>query len=269
MKVRIILAVLALGLVAPSARAQEVLYAAEAQDSSSSDLSTLNPSTGAVVTTIGPIGFGVTGLAVDPATGTLYGSTTSNELITINKTTGAGTVVGPLTFRIPDITFTADGTLYGFTKETGSLVTINKATGAVTNVGGPSGITGQGNGLAASAAGVLFLSSEGDDGPLRTISRVDGSTTIVATMNGTGGANINALAFSAGGTLYGSTSGNNLITINTATGAVTVLGPSVNGIDAIVFDGALGAAIPTLSEWLLALLALTLGGIGFFMFRPR
>ena len=57
----------------------------------------LDPATGAVVTTVGPVGFSVTGLAVDPADGVMYGSTgfevdPAGSLITIDRDTGAGTL---------------------------------------------------------------------------------------------------------------------------------------------------------------------------------
>lgn len=149
---------------------------------------------------------------------------------------------------------------------------INKTTGLATVVGDAGLTTIRGNGLAASAADVLFLAGENDNGPLRTVNRFTGATTVGPTMNGTQATRINALAFNAGGTLFGVTSGvqNRLITINTTTGAVTDLGASVVGLDAIVFDAAqAGQDIPTLSEWMLLTLALTLAGIGFAMFRTR
>src|SRR6187401_2698179 len=63
------------------------------------DLMILDPATGAVTATVGPVGFSVTGLAVDPADGVIYGSTGSESdpqgaLITINRDTGAGTLIG-------------------------------------------------------------------------------------------------------------------------------------------------------------------------------
>jgi hypothetical protein len=67
----------------------------------------LNPATGAVVSTVGPIGFSVTGLAYDPVAGILYGSTGGNagsnprSLIRIDTTTGAGTLIGPFNTNTP------------------------------------------------------------------------------------------------------------------------------------------------------------------------
>src|SRR4051794_30958127 len=78
-----------------------VLYAAYGGSASASDLYTVDPATGAKAS-VGAIGFAVTGLAVQPGSGTLFGVTSgggdasTRKLITINKTTGAGTVVGSL-----------------------------------------------------------------------------------------------------------------------------------------------------------------------------
>ncbi len=214
-----------------------------------SNLYTLNPATGAVTSTIGAIGYGVTGLAVHPTTGTLYGVTGRNSslspgsLITINRTTGAGTLVGDLfagtTNPVADITFTSDGTLYGWSQNTNDLVTIDLTTGVATVVG-DSGLSTFGSGLAASSANVLFFTGNGDNGQLRTVDGATGLTTDVATLNGGTGIPINALAFN-GSTLFGSRSGNgsvasDLITIDTTTAAITVVGPSVDNLDAIVFD---------------------------------
>ena len=97
-----------------------VLYGATGGNVNS-DLYTVNTATGAT-TSLGPIGFAVTGLAVDPTTGTLYGSTSMQSpsnpgsIIAINKTTGAGTLVGSIGMpgeEVADLTFDAAGTLYG------------------------------------------------------------------------------------------------------------------------------------------------------------
>ena len=96
-------------------------------------------------TSIGPIGFAVTGLAVDPISGTLYGSTSSlspispHSIITINTTTGAGTLVGSVGLddeEVADLTFDAAGNLFGWTEMyTDDLVRIDTATGTATPVG--------------------------------------------------------------------------------------------------------------------------------------
>jgi hypothetical protein len=113
-----------------------VLYAARGAAATTSDLYTVDPVT-AATTSIGPTGFGITGLAFDPTTGILYGSTNANStahpksLITIDPATGAGTFVGSFGGKtIPDIAFKSDGTLYGWSNADNKICTIDKATGA-------------------------------------------------------------------------------------------------------------------------------------------
>ncbi|HEX5854584.1 MAG TPA: hypothetical protein VFZ57_03110 [Thermoanaerobaculia bacterium] len=270
---------------AAPAFAAEVLYAADGAAGNPSNLSILNPATGAVVTTIGSIGFAVTGLAIHPVTGVMYGSTgrmsanSPHSLITINKTTGAGTLVGTYLVgsdeTMADLTFTSDGTLYGWLEPfSDDLYTINTATGAATLVGN-AGISTSGSGLAASSSDVLFFAGALDSGPLRTINRTTGLPTTVATMDGAANQLISALAFNAAGTLFGSRLDNvaqtaNLITINTTTGHVTVIGPSVASLDAILFDGGTAppsVVVPMLGERMLAILLLLLAAAGLWMSR--
>ena len=52
-----------------------VLYGANGAQGNPASLYILNPATGGIVSTVGAIGFAVTGLAVHPTTGVLYGST--------------------------------------------------------------------------------------------------------------------------------------------------------------------------------------------------
>lgn len=112
------------------------LYAAKG-GSVASNLYTLDQVTG-VATSIGPIGYAVTGLALDPTDGTLYGTTTPNDpvspksLITIDTATGAGTLVavydsGSGNF-FNDICFDAGGQLYGIGGEYFSFIDKTTAT---------------------------------------------------------------------------------------------------------------------------------------------
>jgi hypothetical protein len=254
----------ALLAVATAASAREVLYGAGAQGDggSPSTLYILDPSSGSALQSIGPIGFSVTGLAVDPADGTLYGSTgratsggapNPGSLIRINRATGTGTLVGDLrpdTETAGDLTLTPDGALFGWLVPSNDLVTINKASGTASIIG-DSGIVGNiGSGIASSPGGILFHAAL-DSFPLYTVDRNTGAATPVATLNGTESLEINALSFNAAGTLFGSwldygSTGprpSRLITINTSSGAITFLGPSVNRLDAIVFGPKPGRSV--------------------------
>jgi DNA-binding beta-propeller fold protein YncE len=103
-----------------------------------SNLLTFDLTSGAAAT-IGPIGFGNTmDLAFDAGTSTLFGSVASGQLITINRTTGAGTLVGGFGAIVGIDGLAIDpgtGTLYATSGFTGSLYTVNKTTAALTMVG--------------------------------------------------------------------------------------------------------------------------------------
>jgi Thrombospondin type 3 repeat len=120
-------------------------------------LHVLDPEDGSLVLTIGPTGLEhVTGLAVDPTDGTLYGVTSDpGQLVRIDES-GQATVIGDTGARIPDIAFDPAGTLYGWNEDGDDLVTIDLGTGRATVVGECDCDTYQ-TGLAFDRAGVLYL----------------------------------------------------------------------------------------------------------------
>ena len=160
----------------------ETLYGVDgAEGNSAANLYILDPANGSVLSTVGPIGFPITGLAFDRRTNTLYGSVGGNganprSLVTIDRTTGAGTLVGSLGVNTPmaDITFSPSGTLFGWSGFTGTrgLYTVDPATGAATFVGPNTGRGSfvDGNGLASDAAGDLFGAAS-DFNVSRTVQR--------------------------------------------------------------------------------------------------
>jgi hypothetical protein len=251
--------VLALTLLAGVAGRAEAgfLYGADGQHGNpATNLYILDPASGAVLQTVGPIGFAVTGMAFDPLNGVLYGvsaprGTNTRSLITINPATGAGTRIGPLGVVMDDISFAADGTLFGWSGRISgsSLFRINLTTGAATKVGN-SGITDAGVGFAINPSGTPYLAAGGASGALDTVNTATGAVTPVATLSGapvpTG--SIDAFAFTDGGTLFGvnladTAPGNPgtppdnafFVTVNPQTGVVTTLGQTVSGLDAIAF----------------------------------
>ena len=140
------------------------------------NLYTLDPETGNILTTIGLVGFNATGMAVDPTTGILYGTTGTNDptggnplsLITIDLTTGAGTLVGPardaaLTdHNLADIAFDSTGQLYGWSELTDELFAVNKTTGALTLMGANT-LSTSGSGLIFDLTNTLYLFGDADD----------------------------------------------------------------------------------------------------------
>lgn len=112
-----------------------------------STLYLINQSTGAGAL-VGSVGHAVNGLAFDPVTGLLYGSTTSwnpgfaNGLLAINRASGAATTIGSGfgISNITSITIDGSGNMFGAVRGGDTIVRINKATGVATAVGpGPLG----------------------------------------------------------------------------------------------------------------------------------
>ena len=285
-----LLVLLGLFLAGLTVAQAQVLYGANgAGGNPATSLVTINPATGAA-TVVGPIGFSVTGLAVNPLTGVLYGSTggvspvSPNSIITINTTTGAGTLVGATGLGNPvaDISFRSDGVLFGWSEATDDLVTINTATGVATVVG-DSALATFGSGLAFNNTGTLFFAGSGNTGMFRTINPATGLPTNIASLTGSPGAAGNAISSLAvqPGTnvLFGVDLSNAgvggaafLVTINTATAVVTSVGPSIVGLDAIAFAPFAGGSIspvPTLSEWATLLLAVLMAVTAFVALRRR
>lgn len=242
-----------------SSRAQ-VLYAATGSVGSAASLYTVDPAT-AVSTLVAPVTIGgapiaLTGLAFHPTTGVLYGITggaPSNfrrSLVTIDASTGAATLIGTYTPTIiSDITFGGDGTLYGWVTTTNppngikELCSLNLTTGAVTLIGPPQGGVTEGGGLSFDTGGILYAAAATSTGSLYTVDKTTGTITAGPTLAGMPGHALNALAQSPANVLYGADSDRgvvpavNLVRIDTATGALTVVGPLPAQTDALAFTG--------------------------------
>lgn len=220
--------------------------------SGAGSLYTIDPASGAVTLVHALVGvsdpsltYGVTGLAFQPGTDVLYGSTSpdspnsGNSLVTINVATGQVTVIGPTGTGRPytDIAFAPNGTLYGWLIGSGattiSAATINLSTGAGTSLGSPQtpAAAPDGGGLAISSNGVIYVAANGHlaapctpttncTGAFWTINPANGAPTTIGTLTGGPGSapTITALAFSSTGILYGIEGGDggaswNLVTI--------------------------------------------------------
>jgi hypothetical protein len=141
-----------------------------------STLVQIDPRTGALIRTIGPVGFTVNGLAWDPRNGKLYASTAIGDvafhgLITINPFTGAGTPVNANVHNfglagadspIHSVVINPQGQMVAWYDEFppgagDTFVTINKGTGIATEFNHPGGIDTHQNGLAFQAFGPLSV----------------------------------------------------------------------------------------------------------------
>ena len=150
---------------------------------------------------------------------TLYGVTFS-QLLRVDVASGAITVIGPLGVGdMNALTFDKSGNLYG-AGNGGAFYTINKATGAASNVG-PMGFFSSGD-LAFTADGTLYAAGTLDPFGPDSLIRID-----LATGKGTAVGSIGfGLVFGLnvqGNVLYGLTSAGQLLTINTASGAGTLV----------------------------------------------
>jgi len=267
-----------------------------------STLFVIDPTTGAS-NAIGPIGFtSVTGMAF-LNDGRLVASANGDDicgscavLIEINRKTGVGTLIGEMDnnitgdcARFPDITYdTTTDTLYAISGSPGQCVpgrrlhTVNTTTGAATPVGVVSGFGGGGNGLAKDPiTGALYFTPQSGNS-LVILDPVTGAGTSVPGSEGNVAPRINALDFSPeflGTQLYGSlrdASGNfgpnsasYLVIINIENGQTALIGPTAQGLDAIVFQTPAIRNVPTLSEWGLIAMAGVLGIVGFIAMRKR
>jgi hypothetical protein len=201
--------------------------------------------------------YSMTGLAFHPATGVLYGSTGNANtalqaaLVTINPATAQVTVVGQFNAgpvssggnpaTMTDLAFDAVGNLYGVGSVGGpNLYTVNPATGQATLVG-PNGVSTStsGGGLAISPEGVFYgTPTSSRYGTYNAGTGAYTNITNPAKPAGTGA--YGALDFD-GSILYGLNVGPGsppptaLVTIDPATGGVTLIGPSLPSLDAIAF----------------------------------
>lgn len=196
------------------------------------------------------------GSSLDAQAATLFAGTGKNDggrIITINPTTGAGTLVGSSGFsEVSGLAFNSFGVLYGVTGgSTGPsfLVTINPSTGVGTSIGPVASTSNEGfGGLRFSPSGTLFGSAwNGTTGELWTINPATAAQTFISAITGCTGNNfVPGIAFSSAGTLFGSRGNSNghvenLVTLIPATAACTPIGSgSANVISDLAFDPATG-----------------------------
>jgi DNA-binding beta-propeller fold protein YncE len=270
-------------LVFPLHSGAQTLYVASVRSQGSSgqvgSLYTVNLATGSAtfaaplrVNGMKPVG--ITGLAVHPTTGAMYGITSTlspnfpGSLVSIDTATGDTTVIGQLHTEGSDIAFDSSGTLYIWLPSSRQIATVNIATGAITKLGEP-GTPDTTGGLAIDARGVAFVVSSGALGTLDTVDLRTGAIREGPKLSGAPfPAGINSMSFSLSGLLLavntnaGAPAATRLVTINTATGAMSLIGTLPDDSDAMTFavvSRDIGQVLGTMSGRTLALLALILG----------
>lgn len=232
-----------------------ILYgAAHVGPNGLSHLYALDPATGRAIR-VGSIGLQrVSGIEVD-ASGTLYGvgvnpNIGKQVLVTINPMTGIGTEVGPTDVDGPitDLSFrNTDGVLFAYQAlpDDHRLMVIDKRTGAATLVGSTGISRSGGNGMAFDPSDTLFHSTSRSD--LNILDQTTGSARFVLDLTFPAPADdnprINAMAFQPGTSVLfaslndgsGEAPENYLATVNTITGEVTIIGRTVDGLDALAW----------------------------------
>ena len=253
-----------LALGARVAQAQALWGSSSEVGPNASSLFKIDPTTG-LATLVGPTGFAdaISGVKFDPLTGTLYGilgfDCSGARLITVNPSTGAGTLIAPLIGDGFDgstpvfcgggsdgLAFAPDGTLYaaGFDLGTALILRVDKSNGTVLDSKVvPANIAG----LAFDSQGTLWISNGDATGlpELHTLDPATGSYTSTLTLSEY--VVISDLAFAPDGTLYAAISDEGkLATVNTTTGLVTRVG-SFGGDVGVMTGLALGMATSQLT----------------------
>ena len=263
----------------------QTLYGTTHQGSSPSEFVQLDPATGALIATIGSVGYAVNGMAWDATTNTLYATTSTNDpsfpdgLITIDPATGAGTPVGSGAGQFVNVpTCNSAGVLYGWTEATDDPVLWDKAAGTITVIG-DSGLDTMQQGLAFDSSDVLHLVNGGDTvNGNATIYTID-TTTAQPTLVGTVGPLPYGLAHHgkfnpADGYYYGidrnpyyDTTGYNIVVIDVASLSIVRTLPTVDRLHTLVFVGGAALPIPDLSGTGMALMVLLLAGATILVVR--
>ena len=217
-----------------------VLYAASGTFGVQGILYTLDPATGAVLRTVGPLhdaagnSYGITGLKYHPATGIFYGATghqsptNPNFLVIVDPATALVTPIGPLGALLTDIAIDpTTGIMYGLSEFNQNFYTIDTSTGQAVQTGSTGiPVVNQG-GLAADSRGALFGVS---DFSFYRFNKTTGMATLIGP---TGLRNlVKAADFSPSNVMYGLEGGGGidplhlrwLVTFNVTTGVGTRVG---------------------------------------------
>jgi uncharacterized protein YjiK len=212
-------------------------------------LTSVDVATGAV-TVIGPTGWAeVEGLAFDPNTNTLYGIDDSTDsLITLDTTTGLGTVVG------------VEGALgaaaawesLAFDPNTNTLFTVNDTSDELYVVSAVDGTTALAGSTAPATViegltfdantNTLYASNDSGGGQLYTINAANGAATLVAAYPAST-QDIEGLAYdSVNNIMYGTDNGRELLhSVNVADATLTLIGAmGSNDLDSAATDPATG-----------------------------
>ncbi|MFT5710201.1 MAG: hypothetical protein ACI8QT_000893 [Halioglobus sp.] len=235
-----------------------------------STLVELDPATGAVLNTIGAVGYRINGTTYDATTGTMYATTSSSDpsfpdgLITINLTTGVATEIGTGAGQLVNVpAANSSGALYGWTEDGDDPVLWDKAAGTVT-VLGDAGFSSSRQSLAFDDSDTLYYV---DRGEIRIIDTTTGISGAPLAPTGLTGADLHHGDFSSGTTLYaiterGLTNPRQIDILDVTTGIVSSTISAPDNLHTLAFtDGAGGGSstpVPTMTIYGLVLTMLGL-----------
>jgi hypothetical protein len=228
---------------------------------------------------------GITGLAIHPNTGVFYAITAPSSpsapssLVTIDPITGRAQLVGDMRHVGSDVTFSRAGILFAWLPGTSQLGYVNLTNGVVTPIGQPRG-AGAPAGLAIDSQGTAYITPTGATGTLDSVDMATGAIKTGPVLTGAPfPSGINSMTFTPSGLLLavntnaGAPASTRLVTINTATGAVSTIGTLPDDTDALSFatearrEEMSAVNVQTLALLVLGAIALILGLIGWFVGR--
>ncbi|HWH43045.1 MAG TPA: hypothetical protein VNU21_24570 [Usitatibacter sp.] len=191
---------------------------------------------------------GVTGIAVHPKTGVVFGVTAGssvnypNALVIIDAASGEASLVGETRVPTSDIAFSPDGHLYMWLTQTNQVGEINIGTGRVRAIGTPSQPSWIEAGISVDARGFVFVTPEGATGPLEQRDPATGAVmSSISLSNAPYLSSLNSLAFSKSGELFGVNSNMGtpahtaLVKIDLGTGVITKVGDLPEDTDCLAF----------------------------------
>ena len=220
----------------------------------------IDSTTGEFVTLGTPDTSRLPGLAYNPTTDTLYGTDESN-LYTVDKSSGATTLVGSHGFSVTGLTFNDSYTLLYAIGYDRNLYSINPATGAALVIGAFGIGTTNLYDLATDGSGTVYGAGSGSN--VYTINTTTGAATLVGARTGIT-SSVTSITFSDSDTLFAIDIGSDrLLNIDTVTLVTTEIGTAKIGSDVrgLAYIGEARQAlpsepVPTMSA--LAILALAL-----------
>ncbi len=233
----------------------------------------------------GVVPIGLTGLAVHPKTGIVYGITAGlarnipRSLVSVDLATGNSTLVGSLGLAGSDIRFDARGTLYVWLTDDATLGVVDLGTGSASPIGKRAYADPLGGAIAIDEKGEVFVSATTAGGTLDLVDPATGRVTAGAHLSGAPYlSSLNSMAFGPADTLYavnsnlGAPAKTNLVQIDSVTGKVTDIGALPNDTDPIAYVPAVSGSAPTTGNSHVIALALAfLAGIvvGWLLRRGR